>query len=58
MLVGDCAGAREVIAGIVVAVLIAVGMETDVPAESEDVMVTGISIEDASVKVSIEVPVL
>lgn len=57
MLVGDCASAREVIAGIVVADLIAVGMDTDVPAEGAGVMVTGISIEEASVKVFVEVPV-
>lgn len=56
--VGDCASAREVIAGIVVAVLIAVGMDTDVPAEGPDVMVTGTTIEDASVKVLVEMPVL
>lgn len=55
--VGDCASAREVIAGIVVAVLIAFGMDTDVPAEGPEVMVTGISIDDASVKVLVEVPV-
>lgn len=55
--VGDCASASEVIAGIVVAVLIAVGMDTDVPAEGAEVMVTGSSIEDVSVKVLVEVPV-
>lgn len=43
--------------GILVAVLIAVGMDTDAPVEGVEVMVTGISIEDASVKVLVEVPV-
>jgi hypothetical protein len=54
----DCdANAREVIGGIVVAVLIAVGMDTDAPVEGEVVIVTGINIDDTSVKVLVEVPV-
>lgn len=56
VLVGDCARATEVIAGMVVADLIAVGMEIDAPTDGENVMVTGIRMRDASVNVWIEVP--